>query len=230
MNDLDLMSVRLETLYTLDPRGRLVQSNEPDGQPAPRLFLGRTRGGTVVRFGPGVPDSLARRLAEIVEREPAAADPLAPFVASDALLATLESHAPVAHCGGGPAYRFPETLVGPSGVVPVSERENASTVHDTFPWVLLPAWQPCFAVVRDGVAVSVCFTSRNGARAAEAGVDTRPEYRGRGYATAVTAAWGAAIREQGRVPLYSTGWSNLASQGVARRLGLVCFGTDAYWH
>ncbi len=84
-------------------------------------------------------------------------------------------------------------------------------------------------MVRDGAAVSVCFSARIGTGAAAAGVETLPDFRSRGYATAVTAAWGAAIREAGRIPLYSTAWENLASRGVARRAGLIMFGAEATW-
>jgi predicted GNAT family acetyltransferase len=83
-----------------------------------------------------------------------------------------------------------------------------------------------FIVVEDGVAVSGCFSARIGAEAAEAGVETLPDYRGRGHAVAVTTAWAAAIQASGRQPIYSTAWTNLASQAVARRLGLTMFGAD----
>ncbi len=46
----------------------------------------------------------------------------------------------------------------------------------------------------------------------------------RGHGTAVVAGWAAAVQRLGRVPLYGTSWDNVASQGVARKLGLVCFG------
>jgi predicted GNAT family acetyltransferase len=72
----------------------------------------------------------------------------------------------------------------------------------------------------------MCFSSRTSAYAAEAGVETAPEFRGRGYASAVVTRWAEVVRQSGRRPLYSTSWDNLASQGVAKKLGLILYGED----
>jgi GNAT superfamily N-acetyltransferase len=230
MDDRDLMGVRADTLFTYDARGRMLRTNEPEGRPAPRLFLGRTMTDHVVRFGEAVPDDVARKLTEIIERQPAADGfPVPPAVLASVGEA-LARHAPITREGGGPAYRFPESIARSAEVVQVTYA-NVEVVRDTFPWLYrtLAGWWLCFAVVRDGAAISVCFSSRIGACAAEAGVETLPAFRGRGFAVAVTAAWGDAVRAAGLIPLYSTAWNNLASQGVAHRLGLVMFGADATW-
>lgn len=60
-------------------------------------------------------------------------------------------------------------------------------------------------------------------KAHEAGIETLPQYRGRGYALSVLAAWAEAVRETGGLPLYSTFRSNIASQEVARKAGLEKF-------
>jgi hypothetical protein len=148
----------------------------------------------------------------------------------ETLRETLERHGPIKEEGGGPAYRFPASIVQPGGAVEVTDA-NLTIVRDTHPWLYrdLSTFGPCFAVLRDGLAAAICFSSRIGERALEAGLFTLPEHRGRGYAVAVTAAWGAAVSASGRVPLYSTAWENLASQGVARRVGLTMFGADASW-
>ncbi len=90
---------------------------------------------------------------------------------------------------------------------------------------------PCIVVLAsEGAdsprAVTVCFSSRISGRAAEAGVETLEPWRRRGLGGAAVAAWGAATRKRGLLPLYSTSWSNTASQALARRLGFVLFGED----
>ena len=230
MDDHALMEIRADTLWTYDGRGRMLASNEPDSRPAPRLWVGRTRGGHVVRFGATVPDEVARELAKIVEHAPGGDGLAVPSSMEAALRAVLEQHGPMTEWGGGPAYRFPDSIAQPGGAVEVTEA-NVEAVRETHPWLFrdLSTWGPCFVVLRDGVAASICHSSRVGAQACEAGLFTLPEHRGRGYAVAVTAAWGAAVRASGRTPLYSTAWENVASQAVARRVGLTMFGADASW-
>jgi predicted GNAT family acetyltransferase len=71
----------------------------------------------------------------------------------------------------------------------------------------------------------VCGSVRISDRADEAGVETHPDFRGRGHALAAVWAWAQAVRNSGRVPLYSTSWSNMPSRRVAEKLGLVQYGT-----
>jgi len=40
------------------------------------------------------------------------------------------------------------------------------------------------------------------------------------------AAWAAAMRGRGLLPLYGTSWENVASQRVAEKVGAVCYGED----
>jgi GNAT acetyltransferase len=233
MDDRDLMGIYADTCFTYDARGRMLCTNEPREEArrsAPRLFLGRTMAGHVVRLGAAVPDALARRLAAIIDRLPPVGDLHAPPATLTAVREALERRAPITAEGGGPAYRFPASITPRGEVVQLTDA-NVEVVRNTYPWLLdeLPDWWPCFAVVRDGAGVSVCFSSRISASAAAAGVDTLPAFRGHGYAAAVTAAWGAAVRESGRIPLYSTTRDNLASQDVARRVGLIMFGADTTW-
>ena len=228
MNDWELMGVRADTLYRYDPQGRMLCTNEPEGQPAPRVFIGQTASGCVARFGQGVPNDLALRVSNLLKNQPPRDPSPIPLSVLDAVRRLIEQQAPITRESGGPAYRFPESLAPGRDVQQVT-RDNVEVLREGHRWLYdtLEDWWPCFAIVRDGAAVSICYSSRIGEAAAEAGVDTLPEHRGRGYASAVTAAWGAWIRASGREPLYSTSWDNHSSQRVARRIGLFLFGADA---
>jgi RimJ/RimL family protein N-acetyltransferase len=227
--DRDLIELQAETLFTHDEAGRICLQNDGavPGERAPRFFFGRTRVGHTWRFRHDLSEALVRRLEELASAEPISSDLRADPACLDQLRAALASCAPIQREFAGPAYRFPDTIGRPDGVVAITAanaeilRENFSDLIET-----LHILQPCMAIVRDGAAVSVCFSSRLPGRAVEAGVNTSEGFRGRGYAAAATAAWALAVRERGVIPLYSTSWDNLASQGVARRLGLIMYGTD----
>lgn len=225
---LDLLALQAEALYTHDAAGRLLRVNEQDGDPAPRFFLGRTLEGNLWRCRHDLPPDLTDELGRLVAEEPIAADLRDEPRNLARIRALLGSHAPIAGAWHGPAYHFPDApLAPPDGVVRVTAANGEVLRSNFLDLIAQLDWlQPCLAVVEGGAAVSVCFSSRNHPRAAEAGVNTLEAARGRGYAARVVAGWAAAVRAEGRIPLYSTSWDNVASQGVARRLGLVLYGAD----
>src|SRR5262249_32209759 len=141
----------------------------------------------------------------------------------------LQAHGEIRAIYRGPAYVFPEKLVWPDNVVAISQA-NAHLLPADYADVsgAIEKYSPCVAIVEDGKAVSISHSSRLTRRVAEAGLETLAPYRGRGYAIQVTTAWAIAVRESGRLPLYSTQWENTASQGVARRLGLRLYAEDLH--
>ena len=124
-------------------------------------------------------------------------------------------------CDSGPAFAFPDELAPSPGTVLLDDIQSLGHHFSRLTASEIPYRTPIAAVVEEGRAVSVCFSSRRSDIAAECGVETAAEYRGRGLAARVTAAWARAVRASGRVPLYSTSWANGPSLAVARKLGLV---------
>lgn len=123
----------------------------------------------------------------------------------------------------GPAFKFPDEITPPQGTVFIDDIGLLN--HHFTGWTEdeIPERTPIVAIVENGHAVSVCCCSRLSDVAAEAGLETAEAYRGRGLGPRVTAAWALAVRATGRIPLYSTSWSNDASLAVARKLGLEVY-------
>ena len=230
-SDWDLMQIHVSALYRHDERNRLLAVNEPgdprpDDPPPPRLYLGRTRAGNLWRIRHDLAESSVVELEAVLSAEPIADDLSQPPRCLPALQATLARDAPLSGTWSGPAWRFPiEIPISEHVVIPVAPG-NEDLVRPVLGADDLPWRQPCLAIVVGGRLASLCFSARNTPIAAEAGVETGQEFRGRGYAPAVVAAWARAVRDEGRIPLYSTSWDNLASRSVARKLGLVLYGTD----
>lgn len=231
ISDLQLQELQVDALFTHDSAGRIVAINEPDGGPAPRFFLGRTRMGNVWRLRHDLPEAIARRLSELAAAEPVADDLRADPRNLDDFLEALQADRTFAYIWSGPAYHFPDTLPAQMVAATPIARANLGLLR-RMNWDQaalardFEQSEPMFAIVEDDVAVSLCFSSRLTARAAEAGVNTLEAYRGRGYAPIVVSVWARAVRASGRVPLYSTSWDNHASQAVARKLSLEQYASD----
>ena len=225
----ELMRLHAEALFAHDARGQLVRVNVPGGGPAPRFFLGRTADGAVWRVRHDVDDDTRTALAAAAGDGPFRGHPPDAPIDPSPYEEILARVAPVERTWVGPAFHFPRDLPAADGAVPVTAERAPLLDPLLHAWVPdVPTCQPMFVLVVDGRAVSVCATVRRTDAACEAGVETAPDYRGRGYAARVVAPWARAVRAEGRVPLYSTSWRNEASRAVARRLALVLFGSDLH--
>src|SRR3954447_1871279 len=92
-SNLELIALQAATLYRHDAAGRLLTVNESRGEPASRLFVGRTTEGNLWRFPHDLPDALVRDLARFRISEPVATDLRQPLRCQQLLLDVLAAHA-----------------------------------------------------------------------------------------------------------------------------------------
>jgi hypothetical protein len=232
LTDLDWLAAHASALYVHDPNGRIEALNVPEGnsKPAPYFFFGRTRHGNLWRFRDTLPRDLVRELARLAGAEKTTEDLERDPERFAVMLERIRAQVPAEITWRGPGFRFPERLPRSEGVVAVTSA-NAELIADSFPELhrTLSERLPCCAALAEGRAVSVCYCATRPGRAVEAGVDTLEGHRCRGLASRVTAAWACQVRRRNLLPLYSTSWENRASRGVARRLGLVLYGSDLHF-
>jgi RimJ/RimL family protein N-acetyltransferase len=220
-SDLELLAIQAETV--LDERGRL--------RDLCGLMLGTATEGQVLLVGSRVPDALAAELdASVAEAQPASAPHVEPPVLP-ALRALLERACGLLDLHAGPYYVFDGEVRAESSV-PIVRSDGPAEARlrglnpgnwsvDAWDRLLDGTLGPWAMALANERVISICHTPRPlGERAAECGVWTHPEYRGRGHAAAVTAAWADIVRPSGRFLFYSTTAENRSSQRVAARLGL----------
>lgn len=215
--------LRLRTLFVLDGRGRMVAAREPaPAGRAPLFTLIRGVSSLTWAIRDDVSDAVADELDRLAGGEPLLSDLRRPPLHASEYLALVGGVV-----SAGPAFVFPDHTNRPTDVHEIhDERQLLRHFQGWVPGEIDGGRAPVMAVLEDGSPVSVCFCARKTDDAAEAGLETAKEYRGRGYGSLVTGAWAMAIRVSGRVPLYSTSWDNAASFAVARKLGLIQCGSD----
>lgn len=211
-------------MFDFSDGGALIQRR--DGSPAPRVFIGQTRHGTECWVRQDLDAALVHDIESLCRTIPPGPTADGPFNGIAPILARMESDGPISNTWTGPAYHFGPDPQAVPGTVHITEANARALERYLGEWLVdVEAGLPMTALLVDGNAVSLCCSAAVSHRAHEAGVETHPEFRGRGYAGQVTAAWARLVSSQGRYPLYSTSWENTASQVVAKKLDLVQYGS-----
>jgi hypothetical protein len=223
--------LHLSTAYILDGAGRITATREPGAQRGPLFSLVRSTTHCAWAVRADLPTKLAHELDRLASEEPPASDLRAAPLHADRYMSLLRGRITSTHDAvtaarqsGGPLFTFPDTLAQPADVVRIDDEQLLE--HHFRGWEageIAAGRSPVLAVVVDHYPVSICFCARRSDVAAEAGLETAAAFRGRGFGPRVTAAWALALRASGRIPLYSTSWTNTASRAVARTLGLRAY-------
>ncbi|OME81087.1 hypothetical protein BK122_16705 [Paenibacillus pabuli] len=218
LSPMDMMKIQANTLYTMDNQKRLLSINEPDGGQAPALFIGITSVGQCSYYHEQLPLTLIEELGCDTE----------PPLDIAKLIRRVETFKPVKSVWMGPAYAFPEKCGEWHPNVQLIESHRTFLLEKHFPNLIehLHEKMPVIAYVMEDSAVAVCCSARVSQQGAEASLYTAPNFRGQGYAAEAVKCWQYYVKESGRIPIYSTSWDNIASQTVARKLGLIQFGVD----
>lgn len=221
----------IKTNFVLDDNGRIVSTREPGAKRGPLLTIVKSLKACAWAVRADIPPALVTEIERLAQAEQPAVNFEQGPAKSHRFIALLirriapgEASVRKTMESDGPAFEFPKALVQSPDIFVVEDEQLLNrNFSGWIPGEIEAGRAPVMAIVEDGYPVSVCFCARRSDTAAEAGVETAEAYRGRGYAPLVTAAWALAVRKSGRIPLYSTSWSNKASLAVARKLKLVTY-------
>lgn len=208
----------IQTSFTVDEHCRISGTREPLSSPGPQFTLVRGKASCAWAVRADIPHDVAEELDSLANRESPASDFRSAPVNAERYRSLLNGRV-----DSGPAYEFPPAIARTPKTAFIEDVQLLDRHFSGWVTSEIPERIPIVGFVEGGNAVSVCFCARRSDVAAEAGVETAVEFRGRGLGTLVVAAWASEIRASGRTPLYSTSWSNEASLAVARKLQLVAY-------
>jgi len=237
-----MIAIQAATLFELTESGRLLHGNSPDRSLAPRMWMGGSAAGNIVRIRVDVREETARAIEALVAREPPMSEAHGMPVHMDEYADLLGAEAPVEEVSRGLTYAFPDSLDYEHGarVVSSGTPEGAQlSAHfrvEGMPENLVEMgfvdahdfWPPWCVALDGGTIASVAFTARLSSLGAEVGVATPPASRGRGFAAAAAAEWASLPALVGHVLFYSTNAANVSSQRVADRLRLAFVGPSLW--
>jgi hypothetical protein len=233
----DLATIEAATLFVLTASGRILCENDPPRSRGPRMYLGGCESANVVHIRHDVGNDTAREIEALAAGEQPLAHPSSTPAHLDDYLDLLAREMPIEQQTAGLTFYVADPLEYEHEVTlvcsdtPAGDRMLATIAAQGMPPTLFALgftalWPPWCVALHDGAIASVAETVRTSSLGVEAGITTVPELRRRGYAAAAAAGWAAHPALHGHARFYSTQRTNVASQGVARRLGLRFVGAN----
>lgn len=189
-----LLRLKLEMEFGAPVDGHTLTPATTNADGQPRLIVSRHAGGFSRFYRHDLPVGTRAAVAQLAAERA--------FEDEQVITQLLETDAPVEHIW---RVRWHVIQVAP----PPSAFPDVTRAADGH------------VIVRDGAVVARAWTTADSPVATEVEVETHPDYRRRGYARQVVAAWAAAALAAGKVAYYSHVMANDASRGVARSLGLT---------
>ncbi|TWS94443.1 GNAT family N-acetyltransferase [Reyranella sp. CPCC 100927] len=235
-SDIQRLDIQYRTLFRLTANGRIERENDPDRSAGPRLWLAGCAAGNVVGARADVADDVAAEIAALAASEP-------PLMHADSLPRHLDTYAALLRSNDakvGLTYELPHghPWIGRANRVSSDSADGrdlqARLTADGMPSGMVALgfrtvadfWPPWCAAIVDGEIAAIAFAARLSGVGAELGVATVPAFRGQGHAAAAVSGWSHSPGLRSRQLFYSTDRSNIASQGVVRRLGLRFMGAN----
>ncbi|MGE6402513.1 GNAT family N-acetyltransferase [Bacillus cereus] len=222
LSELELIAIQAEVLFVHNQVGKMICVNEQGNSKAPRFFLGRTREGNIKRYHYNLDSEMISKIEKLILE-------CSNHIEIAKIIKVLNDERTVENIWVGSAYMFPNNLNKPTRAIQITEK-NKEFLRENFPNLIEQMeWrQPYFAIVENEQVVSICCSARSSPEASEASVETLAEFQGNGYGSDVVTAWAISVKEEKRIPLYSTSWENFSSQAVARKLKLIKYGMNLH--
>ena len=220
-----VFQLHADILFARNVQGDMTAVNDwRQSKPAPLFYLGRSGDERIIRFRSDSPEGVRTDLATLVAKESSADGMPGQIDEMLGVLAAFDNPSDRM----GPAYYFSERIDSAAPQIQIITERNAEVLKpcmsDWLPDVAHE--QPMVGWIEDGAALGICASVRRSAKAVAAGLEVVEAARRRGIGMELAKSWASRVMDEGKIAMYSTSSDNIASQGVAARLGLRFLGTD----
>jgi RimJ/RimL family protein N-acetyltransferase len=187
----------------------VLSSLGPGSEDIPLVILAKGNDGQQISFyGPSIPSKIQNAIKkhEIT------------FTDSEQLIGQMRSHNISIKVGRYKTYIFHEKLMEQNTNEVLRISKSDTRVKD---FGFSGLGNSIYALLRKGVIVSACVSTRENNECAESWVFTSPENRRNGFAQKVVLAWAKENIGSRIIPFYSHENDNIPSMELANKLGLI---------